>query len=89
MLWQSQISSDRLLCLYTGGTLGAEKDKTLIINLKLPQFTAELEKAGHKGDGWAVSTSAEESDAHIEDGNTLFILGDALSVVPAKLVKQI
>ena len=39
---------------------------SLNTNLKLPQFTTELEKAGCKGDGWAVSTSAEESDAHIE-----------------------
>ena len=88
MLLQSQISSDRLLCLFAGGTLGAEKNKTLIANLKLPQFTTELEKASRKGDGQAVSTSAE-SDAHIEDGNALFILGDTLPIVPAKLVKRI
>ena len=72
ILWQSQISSDTLLCLFAGGILGAEKDKTLIANLKLPQLNAELEKTGHKRDGQAVSTSAE-SDAHIDDGNALFI----------------
>ena len=41
---RSQVIGYCVLC--TGGTLGAEKDKTLITNLKFPQFTSELERAG-------------------------------------------
>ena len=57
---RSQVIGYCVLC--TGGTFGAENDKTLITNLKLPQFTSEMED--YKGYSQAVSTSTK-SDAHI------------------------
>ena len=83
----SQATGNELLCSLTGGTLSKEKDKSVVTNLQLPKFTLELEEAGHSGDGHVVST-VKGSKPQKEE-NTVFILGDTLSVVPAKLVKQI
>ena len=75
------------MCLFAGGILGAEKGKT-ITNLKLHQFNSKLEKAGHIRE-MARQGVLVPKVMHTEDGNTLFILGDTLPVVPANLVKQI
>ena len=83
----SQATGNELLCSLTGGTLSKEKDKSLIANLQLPQFTSELEEAGHSEDDHVVSTVMGSKPQNEE--NTVFILGDTFPVVPAKLVKWI
>ena len=83
---RSQVIGYCVLC--AGGTLSAEKDKTLITNLKFPQFTSELERAGTIRD-MARQQVLMLKVMHMYTKRMGTFCVRHTSVVPAKLVKRI
>ena len=74
-----------------GDELGKEVDPQLVKTLQLPAFSASLEEAGQKN---IVNQDLPNSTSYPDKPNEMetsppFILGEALPVVPAKLVKRI
>ena len=79
-----------LRCSNLGNALGEEATAALLKNLQLPAFVDKLERAG-QGDLRIPDTPrVTQSDKPSEmEAPPPFILGKALLVVPAKLVKCI
>ena len=71
------------LGLYLGGVLSKEKDKEAITSLNLPQFVADLAKAGSGGNVKHVAEDPKDVQEH-EQEEAAFVLGDTLPVIPAK-----
>ena len=79
-----------LRCSDLGNALGKETATALVKNLQLPAFVDKLERAG-QGDLRVPDTprvTKLDKPAKVE-APLPFILGEALPVVPAKLVKHI
>ena len=75
-------------CCDLGEDLGRDTKTSLVKQLHLPAFTEHLEKAGQEVSETRTVTS-QQAKAKDCEAPPPFILGEALPVVPAKLVKRI
>ena len=78
-------------CFDLGDELGNEADPSLVKQLQLPEFSADLAKMGQ---ATPASNSTIKGISQSDKPNEMeipppFILGEALPLVPAKLVKRI
>ena len=67
--------------------MGKEKGKEAITSLNLPQFVADLAKAGSGGNAKHVGKDPKDVQEHEQEG-VAFVLGGTLPVIPAKLFKR-
>ena len=91
MVRQSADMVNKKGCFDLGDELGNEADPSLVKQLRLPEFSADLAKMGQvtpasNSTSKGISQSDKPSEMEMPPP---FILGEALPVVPAKLVKHI
>lgn len=74
-----------------GNDLGKEVEPSLLKQLQLPAFSSDLEKVGRTilASNDTPTTTSQFNNLNKIEVASLFILDEALPVVPTKLVKQI